>query len=214
MTDIFTEVDEDIRKERYLHLWKKYGPWAIALAVLLVASVAGWQGWQAYQQSQAEQASERYIEAARAIDEGERGAALSTLDEIARPNASDTTLLAAFRQAELMAQEGETGEAVAIWERIAESSGPPPQFRSLATIYAVMHQVEEGNPQALSERLEPLAQSDDPFRHTALELQALLAQKQGDDSRAAELYGRVVEGSGVPAAQRQRAEQMRALLEG
>lgn len=214
MTDIFTEVDEDIRKERYLHLWKKYGPWAIGFAVLLVVGVAAWQGWEAYRESQLEQASERYVEAERAIEAGERGEALSILDELAQPAAADTRLLAAFRQADLLAREGDSGAAIEIWEQIAASSAPPPQFRSLATIHSVMHQVEDGDPQALGERLAPMAQPGEAFRFTAMELQAVLAQKRGDDQAAAELYGRIADAGDAPPAQRQRAQRLRTLLEG
>jgi hypothetical protein len=43
MSDIFQEVEEDVRRERYEKLWKKYGNYIIALAVLIVAGVAAWQ---------------------------------------------------------------------------------------------------------------------------------------------------------------------------
>lgn len=43
MSDIFQEVEEDVRRERYEKLWKKYGNYIIALAVLIVAGVAAFQ---------------------------------------------------------------------------------------------------------------------------------------------------------------------------
>ncbi len=43
MSDVFDEIDEEIRKERMEALWKKFAPFIIGLAVLVVASVAGYQ---------------------------------------------------------------------------------------------------------------------------------------------------------------------------
>ena len=36
MANIFNEVDEDIRKERYQSLWNKYGKYVISLIVLII----------------------------------------------------------------------------------------------------------------------------------------------------------------------------------
>ena len=38
MADLFQEVDEDVRRERYQELWKRYGNFVVAGAVLIVAS--------------------------------------------------------------------------------------------------------------------------------------------------------------------------------
>jgi len=41
MSDIFQEVEEDVRKERYEQLWKKYGNYIIGAAAILVIAVGG-----------------------------------------------------------------------------------------------------------------------------------------------------------------------------
>ncbi|RDD62489.1 tetratricopeptide repeat protein [Ferruginivarius sediminum] len=213
MSDIFREVDEEIRKEHYEALWKKYGSWLIAAAVALVLAVAGYQGWTAWQRDQAMQASQEYAAAvAKAGDDP--AAALQALGGLAKPGSDGYGLLAAFRQAALQAEEGNVDSAVATWEKIAASDAPPKPFRTLATLFTVMHRIDTGDPGALSERLEPIAQSNDPFRSTALELQGLLAQKQGDEARAIELYKQVADGADVPPAQRRRVTQLLAVLEG
>ena len=40
MSDIFREVDEEIRHERYKRLWDRFGPYLIAVALLIVVGTA------------------------------------------------------------------------------------------------------------------------------------------------------------------------------
>jgi len=70
VSDIFQEVEEDVRRERYEQLWKKYGNVIIAAAVVLVLAVAGYQAWRTYDLSQRQKVSERYREASQAAESG------------------------------------------------------------------------------------------------------------------------------------------------
>lgn len=212
MSDIFREVDEEIRKERYATLWKKYGAYVIAAAVALVLAVAGYQGWQQWQRSQALSASDNYNAAVAQLEQGNTEQGLQQLAEIADPSGDGYALLAAFRRAELLAERGDSDQAVAIWNEIAGSGGDDP-LRELATVFAVMHQVDGGAPDQLAGRLQPLAAEGSPYRWTAIELQATLAHKQGDDDRAIELFKQIADGGDVPPAQRRRATQMLELLQ-
>jgi hypothetical protein len=214
VSDIFREVDEEIRKERYLSLWKKYGPWVIGAAVALVLAVAGWQGWQQWQRSQAIEASKAYDSAVDALQAGDTETALSRLSELSDPRASGYGLLAAFRRAELLSEQGDAAGAIQTWDRIAASPEAPAPLTDLATIFSVMHQLDDGAPEQLASRLQPIADGGSAMRWTAVELQAYLAQRGGDAERARDLYGRIADASDVPPAQRQRATQMLALLEG
>jgi hypothetical protein len=211
VSDIFREVDEEIRKERYHTLWKRYGPWVITAVVALVLAVAGYEGWKSWQRSQALAASDRYAEAVAAVEAGNTEQALTQLAEMAEPAGSGYGLLAAFRRAELLAGQGQTEQAVQLWQRIAASGGDT-ALRQLATVFSVMHRMDDGDPAQLASRLQPLAEGEGAFRLTAVELQALLAHKQGERARAVELYKQVADAADVPPAQRQRATQMLALL--
>jgi hypothetical protein len=60
MSDIFQEVEEDVRRERYEQLWKKYGNHVIGAAAVLVIAVGGWQAWTAYDNNQRRAVSDQY----------------------------------------------------------------------------------------------------------------------------------------------------------
>lgn len=63
MSDIFTEVDEDLRRDRALRLWKQYGNYLIGAAVVVAAATAGYVAWQDYSRKQAEAAAAQYVAA-------------------------------------------------------------------------------------------------------------------------------------------------------
>ena len=56
MSDIFQEVDEEVRREQLKKLWERYGAYMIALCVLVVAATGGWRAYEWYQAKQAAQA--------------------------------------------------------------------------------------------------------------------------------------------------------------
>ena len=49
MANIFREVDEDIRKERYINLFRKYGFYLVGLIFIIVGSLSGIQFYSSYQ---------------------------------------------------------------------------------------------------------------------------------------------------------------------
>lgn len=61
MANIFREVDEDIRKERYINLFRKYGIYAIGFIIVVVGSLAGMQFYSSYQTNKNEILFAEYI---------------------------------------------------------------------------------------------------------------------------------------------------------
>ena len=46
MSQLFDEIDEDVRRDQLKKLWEKYSVVIIAGAILIIASVGGWRGYQ------------------------------------------------------------------------------------------------------------------------------------------------------------------------
>ena len=46
MSELFDEVDEEVRRERLKKLWDEYSIYIIAGALLIIAAVGGWRGYQ------------------------------------------------------------------------------------------------------------------------------------------------------------------------
>ncbi len=45
MSDIFREVDEEVRREKLKQLWERHSNLIVALALLIVLGVGGWRGY-------------------------------------------------------------------------------------------------------------------------------------------------------------------------
>ena len=214
MADIFREVDEDLRRENLEKLWKKYGRVVIALAVVVVLAVAGVQGWRAYDQDRRETESDQFATALDLVTSGDAVGGINALADLSDAGGGGYSGLAAFEQARLLADNGDVGGAIKIWDRIAADGALGPGFRDVATLLSVMYQIDEGAPDALRQRLDPLAGPGKAFRASALELQALLALRDGDRAEARDLYTQIVDDVEAPARLRARASQILAALEG
>ena len=212
MADIFKEVDEDLRRDNLEKLWKKYGLQIIGLAAAVVLGVAGVQGWQAYDLDQRSKLSDRYGAARELAQGGETTAGLDAMIDLSEASGDSYAGLAAFEEARLRVESGDTGGAIAVWDRIAEGSGLGPGFKEAATLFSILHQIDSGDPAALRTRLQPLAADSQPFRSTARELLALIALGEGDTAAARDLYTKISDDREAPAGLRQRATQMLAAL--
>ena len=70
MSELFDEVDEEVRREQLKKLWDNYSIYIIALAILIVAAVGGWRGYQYVEAKKAAVAGEAFN---RAVDLSEQG---------------------------------------------------------------------------------------------------------------------------------------------
>lgn len=213
VADIFKEVDEELRRENLEKLWKKYGAYIMALAAAIVIGVAGVQGWRAFDLDQRSKLSDRYAAALELARGGEAAAGLDAMADVSEADAGGYAGLAAFQEARLRAEAGDTRGAIAVWDRIAADTGLGKGFKEVATLLSVQHQIDDGDPAALRARLEPLAVDGAPYRATARELLALIALGEGDGAAARALYTKISDDREAPAGLRQRATQMLAALE-
>ena len=214
MADIFKEVDEDLRRDNAAKIWKKYGFFIIGAALAAIVAVAGYQAWRVYDLDQRRKLSDQFAAALDAAAKGDESAAQEALRALSDPASGGYRGLAAFEEARLRAENGDVGGAVAIWDRLAETSSLGESLQTAAVILSVLHQLDTGDAQSLRRRLEPLSAEGQAYRAAALELSALLALRQGERDAAQTLYGTLADDRAAPAGARARAAQMLAALKG
>jgi hypothetical protein len=209
LSDIIREVDEELRRENWEILWKKYGKLAVAAAMALVLGTAGVVGWREYDRSQREGAGDEFGALIAEVESTEEAARAADMLAAYIPGAPDGyATLARLREAKLRADAGEEEVAITLYDGLAGDNAVEPLFRDLAALYSVRMQVDSGDPVVLDKRLSPLAADGSPWRYTARELQAVLALNGGDSGAAREIFTRLADDTEAPDSLRTRAAEL------
>jgi hypothetical protein len=210
---LIQEVDEDLRREQYLKLWQAYGKYAIAGAVAIVLAVAGHGAWLYWKEKRFQADAARYQAAETLLAAGKQADAAAKLGEIMAENKGGFSMLAGFRRAEMQVEAGDVAAAIASYEALSHSNAPQ-VFRDLAVVKGAMLALDKDDPEALAKRLQPISEGANPWRFTASELLALLANRRGDKAQAATLFKRLADDPAAPQSIRARAAEMSTLLGG
>jgi hypothetical protein len=211
VSDIFREIDEELRRDNLLKLWQRYGKYIIAVVVLAVVIAGGIAAWREHQASERRAEGQRYSNALTLVRDGKRDEAAKLFSLMAQEGGG-YGLLAAFDDAELLAKSGDQKAASAAYDRLAGSSGIDPEFRDLAVLLSVMHGLSDGDAATAIERLRPLTVAGNPWRVSALDLTAAAKLKAGDRDGALAIYKELADDLSAPQGLRARAAEMAAAL--
>jgi hypothetical protein len=211
VSDIFQEVDEEVRREQLKKLWDRYGGFLVALCVLIVAGVAAWRGYDYWQTRQSEQAGAAFEAAVTLGTEGKHKEAEAAFAKIAADGTAGYRVLARFRAAaELAATDSKA--AVKAYDDIAADRSVGEVFADLANARAGLLLVDTAPYADLQTRLEPLTADGRPFRHTAREVLALSAWKANDSANAKRWSDMITTDPQTPAGLRSRIDVLTALI--
>jgi hypothetical protein len=211
VADIFREVDEELSRDRALAAWRKHGKYVIAFAVVAVLAVAGFSAWQDYRERQRLAEGRAYVQALELVMKDDQRAALAAMTQIVAEGGG-YRWLALLEEASLKVKAGDRPGAVKIYDDLAANDSASRPFRDLATILSVMVTLDDGQPSALLQKLKPLAAPDSAFRPSALELEGLLALRDGNFKSAKQDFGNLADDATAPQNMRQRATQILAWI--
>ncbi len=208
--DLFREVEEEVRKERYQQIWESYGTYIIAAAVALILGVAGWQAWQAYQLRQREDTSARFEAALDQAQSGDLAGAETVFRAMSTDAPAGYRSLAKFRLAELQMAQNKRNEAIASLRELTQDSDP---LLNAAARMRLAWSVADTAPRAeLDALVEPQSDAENPWRFNAAELRAYLDLQAGNRDQAQVAYARLAMEAEAPQSLRQRAAEISQYL--
>ena len=211
MSDIFQEVDEEVRREQLKKLWDRYQNYVIAALVLVVLGVAGWRGYEWWQAKKAAEAGTAFEAAITLSEQGKHADAEAAFSRIAQDSTASYRALARLRAAAELAQTDPKG-AVGLYDQIASDSAVGPVLQDLAAIRAGVLLVDSGSLAEARARLEPVSGAGHAFRHTARQLLALAAWRAGDTTAAKRWINIITTDPETPPDVRSQAEMLNALM--
>ena len=207
MSDIFREVEEDVRREKLQKFWKAYGDYVIALAALIIIGIAGFELWQRYQATQRDKAAVAFVAAQRITDPRQAAQAFADLTKTAP---SGYRLLARMSQANSMFSSGQRDAAIAIYKEIADQDkGPTGSVARLRAGWALADTSSRAELEAL---VAPLETPGNVWKEMADELLAYSDYHNHQALKAAGEFEALAANPNASVGLRQRARAMSAFL--
>ena len=210
MANIFHEVDEEVRRERMKRLWDQYGLYILLLVIVFVAGIAGWRGWEYYQNQRAAEFGAQFEAASALAAAGKFAEAEKDFAKISADGTRGYRVLARLREAEAMIAR-DRAAAVTQFDAVAGDTSLDQRFRDLASIRSGLLLVDTAPLPDMEKRLETVAATGRPFRHTARELLALSAFRAGDQKALQRWSGLIADDAESPAQMRARVKALTLL---
>jgi hypothetical protein len=211
VSELFDEVDEDVRRDQLKKLWDQYSIYIIAGALLIIAAVGGWRGYEYLEAKKAAEAGAAFDKAVELSEQNKHTEAEAAFTDLAAKAPSGYRILARLRAAAEVANR-DPQAAAKLYDDIAadRSVGTPEQ--ELAKIRAAGLLLATASYPNMLARLEPATVPGATFRHTARELLALSAWRANDAAATRQWLDLVANESETPPGLRSRAEALQALL--
>ncbi|MBR1283135.1 tetratricopeptide repeat protein [Bradyrhizobium sp. AUGA SZCCT0177] len=211
MSELFNEVDEEVRRDQLKKLWDQYSIYIIAGALLIIASVGGWRGYQYLEAKKAVEAGAAFDKAAELSEANKHAEAEAAFAELAAKAPAGYRVLARLRTAAEVASRDQQA-AAKMFDEIAADRSVGVAEQDLARIRAAQLLLESTSYPDMKSRLEAAAGPAATFRHTARELLALSAWRANDATATRQWLDVIANDGGTPPSLRSRAEALQALL--
>ncbi|WP_337995859.1 tetratricopeptide repeat protein [Oleispirillum naphthae] len=209
---LFREVDDDLRHDRMLSLWKRYGLWMIGAAVAVVLAVAGYQVHKYMQESERAEQAAAFDAAEAALAASDPAKAIGLLSGLETKGNAGYRTLARLQHAALLLDQGKHEEARALIRAVGKDAGTLPAYRDLAVVQDALAGMDGDDPKALEAALAPLTAAGHPWRHVALQLSALAMARGGEPGRAADALKEILDDPDTPPDQRAMTEALRTVF--
>ena len=211
MSELFDEVDEDVRRDQLKKIWDQYSIFIVAGAFLIIAAVGGWRGYAYLEAKKAAEAGAAFDKASELSEQAKHTEAEAAFADLAGKAPSGYRVLARLRAA-AEAGSRDPQAAAKLYDDISadRSVGAPEQ--DLARVRAAGLLLETSTYPNMLLRLEPATAPGATFRHTARELLALSAWRANDTAAARQWLDVIANDGETPASLRSRAEALQALL--
>ncbi len=166
MSDIFKEIDEELRRENFAKLWKRYGIYVIGFVGLVIVATGLFVGWRQYDARLRAEEGERYQFALDLLHRDKLKEANAAFAPLAQ-DSGRRAVLARFEEAAILERNGDLSGATARYEAIAGDASVDSVFRDLATILAAQDGLAHGDTGQIVARLRPLTTADGPWQPSA-----------------------------------------------
>ena len=113
--EFIKEVDEDIKEEKRIKLWKKLIPYVISFSLTIILFTSGFVFWKNYTRNSNQTLGDDFTAAVDLANEDDTDAALLALDRIVDKGSDGYATIAKMKKASLLIDRGLSDEKKAEW---------------------------------------------------------------------------------------------------
>ncbi len=211
MSELFDEVNEEVRRDQLKKLWDQYSLFIVAAALLIIAAVGGWRGYEYLEAKKAAEAGDAFNKAVELSEHNKHTEAEAAFADLAAKAPSGYRMLARFRAA-AEAINRDPKAAAKMFDDIAADRSVGAEQQALARVRAAGLLLDTTSYGDMLQRLQGDAAPEATFRHAARELLALSAYRANDATAARQWLDMIALDGETPPSVRSRAEALQALL--
>ena len=200
------EVDEDIKEEERIKLWKKVFPYVVSVSLGIIIFTSGYVFWNNYTESLNQQLGDDFTAAVQLANEEDLDASILALNRIVDEGSDGYVTLAKMKKASLLIQRGELELGLNIYLDL-ERNAVDQSFRDIASILYVLNSMDTEDPQVLLDKINKL-ESSQIWRSSALEMKAFLKLKQNKVEEARKIFEGILNLPSTPSSLATRAKNM------
>ena len=211
MTDEFIrEVDEDVKEEKRLKLWKKFFPYVVSISLGIVLFTSGFVFWEGYSNDQRQKLGDDFTAAVVLAGEDDLDASLIALDRIVDKGSDGYVTMAKMKKASILIEQGRIDEGLEIYKDL-EKNAVDQSFRDIATILYVLNSLNNKSKDKIKKKIIPLENSE-IWKSSALELKGYIYLRNNEIAKAIEAFETISKLPSKPGDLSQRAKNLINLL--
>ncbi|UTO28772.1 DUF2659 family protein [Bartonella harrusi] len=207
------EVNAEVRQERALAFWRRYGFSVIAAIIVFILMIVTYQIYHHEQIKKAGHIGDAFLKSLELADTGHFDEAMKQLENVKASHFGGYPFLARLREASLFMEQGDVIKSVEVFDSVAEDKAAPQILRKVAKIRAAYILVDRGSFDDVKKRVEEMANDIDPMRMSAREVLGLAAYKANKMDEAVAYFRKNSEEEAVGLKIKDRARMMLELIQ-
>tara|TARA_B100000965_G_scaffold20773_1_gene15665 strand:- start:5224 stop:5856 length:633 start_codon:yes stop_codon:yes gene_type:complete len=210
MSDILRQVDEDLRKDRLLRIWKLYRVYIVGFVLIALISLASYEYYLFNTKSKNEMIVQEYISAINSTD---KNAAISQLIELDESSNAYIKGLAKLKRAELYFAAEKRDVALELLESISRDESLNEIIRDLALYKYLMLQLDILDKDLYIQIIDSKHLEGSKFKYHFKELKALKLLINGNQNDSIELFNSIIDNEDSPIDLKKRSEKFKKTLQ-
>ena len=213
MSDVFQEVDEELREEKYKSIWRKFRYYVIGGLILFILVIAANAFWKDYNLKEINERSDRFFTAIEMAQE-DKVNAITLLEEFANKeekNSEYNALIARFTEAAIRRSEKDFNGALLIYKSL-EDNNISNFYEDYAKLSSVEMLIALNNKKDAKLILDDLISNTSDLKYIAMEYMGYLEIDEGNFSKARTIFTNIADDALSSVNMKNRSREVLSIL--